>query len=448
MIAEITRHIRSPLQPSKGQAMLSKPFFGYAKPRFQYEILSAALPQPKAIAMPAVMTVMLPREMGPQPSPTLKTGTRVKTGQRLTWDDQPAPAAMATVTGTIKSVTPHLGDYGRKYTAIAIAPEPQDEWDEAFAEACKQMDRQTLIDFLCGAPGAPALDKLADPKKPIDTIVIYGGDTDLMVDTNLYVLKAQTDAVNQGIHVLKEIAGVEKIILAVPQESFQNFDDHFDADVRAVPNDYPFGQPLMLFYQLFGKILDLGQAFENHGVMFLRAEAAAAIGKAVSDARLPIDKILTVLDKEGRKHFVSARIGTPIGAILEATGITLNDRDRLILGGPMTGTAVYSEEQPILADTDAIMVQDSSRIILTSDYPCINCGECVRICPSKMAVNLLIRFLEAGQYQEGADLYDLYSCVECGLCSFVCVSRIPILQYIKLAKFELDRAVPAEEENE
>jgi Na+-translocating ferredoxin:NAD+ oxidoreductase subunit C len=38
--------------------------------------------------------------------------------------------------------------------------------------------------------------------------------------------------------------------------------------------------------------------------------------------------------------------------------------------------------------------------------------------------------------------------VECGLCSFVCVSRIPILQYIKLAKFELARAIPVEEENE
>jgi electron transport complex protein RnfC len=60
----------------------------------------------------------------------------------------------------------------------------------------------------------------------------------------------------------------------------------------------------------------------------------------------------------------------------------------------------------------------------------------------------LIRFLEAGQYQDGADLYDLYSCVECGLCSFVCVSRIPILQYIKLAKFELARAISAEVEEE
>jgi electron transport complex protein RnfC len=38
--------------------------------------------------------------------------------------------------------------------------------------------------------------------------------------------------------------------------------------------------------------------------------------------------------------------------------------------------------------------------------------------------------------------------VECGLCSFVCSSRIPILQYIKLGKFELAHMLTAEEANE
>jgi electron transport complex protein RnfC len=61
---------------------------------------------------------------------------------------------------------------------------------------------------------------------------------------------------------------------------------------------------------------------------------------------------------------------------------------------------------------------------------------------------MLERFLEAGNYQDGADLYDLYSCVECGLCGFVCVSRIPILQYIKLAKHQLAREIPAEADHE
>jgi electron transport complex protein RnfC len=64
----------------------------------------------------------------------------------------------------------------------------------------------------------------------------------------------------------------------------------------------------------------------------------------------------------------------------------------------------------------------------------------VRACPAKIQVNMLVRYLEASQYEAAADSYDLYSCIECGLCAYVCVSKIPIFQYIKLAKYELERA--------
>jgi electron transport complex protein RnfC len=57
---------------------------------------------------------------------------------------------------------------------------------------------------------------------------------------------------------------------------------------------------------------------------------------------------------------------------------------------------------------------------------------------------MLVRFLEAGQYEDGAELYDLDACVECGFCSFVCVARIPIFQYIRLAKYELSRLTAVE----
>ena len=61
------------------------------------------------------------------------------------------------------------------------------------------------------------------------------------------------------------------------------------------------------------------------------------------------------------------------------------------------------------------------------------------MCPARIQVNLLVRFLEAGLYEEAARSYDLASCLECGLCSYVCVSKIPIFQYIRLAKYELER---------
>ena len=114
----------------------------------------------------------------------------------------------------------------------------------------------------------------------------------------------------------------------------------------------------MIYYQLFGRILNQGQTFEDAGVLFMSTEAAASIGTGFLNKQVPVEKILTVLDKKGARRLISARVGTPIGAILARLNISLNDRDRLVLGGPMTGTAVYSEAQPIAADTNAVMVQD------------------------------------------------------------------------------------------
>ena len=69
------------------------------------------------------------------------------------------------------------------------------------------------------------------------------------------MLKSRIADVNDGIKVLKESAGIENITVAVPAESFQNFDGHFHADVKAVPAEYPGAQPLMILYYLTGRML-------------------------------------------------------------------------------------------------------------------------------------------------------------------------------------------------
>jgi electron transport complex protein RnfC len=285
-----------------------------------------------------------------------------------------------------------------------------------------------------------------NPEKPIRTIVVYGGNTDLLVTTNQFVVESEIDAITRGIAVLKEMTGVEDVILAVPRDLVPGF-GHTGATFKAVDTVYPSGHPVMIMADVLGRPVPAGKTPEDLGVAFFTAEATASIGRAYATGRVPVSKILTFVEKDGTAHLVSARVGTPVGDIFKLYGVEAWELDRIIFGGPMTGSAIYSEGHPVQPDTDCLMIQAREDIPHVSDYPCVNCGECNRICPTKIAVNMLVRFLEAGQYETAADEYDLYSCVECGLCSFVCVARIPIFQYIRLAKYELARMAAAEETN-
>jgi electron transport complex protein RnfC len=102
---------------------------------------------------------------------------------------------------------------------------------------------------------------------------------------------------------------------------------------------------------------------------------------------------------------------------------------------------------PISEDTDAVMIQDRDQVVLNPDNPCLNCGECIRACPAKVPVNMLVRLLENSLYEEAAQEYDLLSCIECGLCSYVCVAQIPVFHFIMLGKYEFGRLKNMEETN-
>ena len=426
--------------------MRKRSFFGLSKPSFHYELATDAVAEPVAIPTPESVTLYIKQELK-RTNCSLKVGTPVKTGQRLVLNDGDDTCAISSVTGTISAMAPFLADYGRAWTAVTIKTEGGDTADAEFSEASATPSLETLKRYLAAGPGEPDIGPLMDERNPVHTIVIYGGNADLLIDTSLYVLKSDAAAINAGIEILRKATGIQDIVIVVPEESVQNYSGHLDARIQPFPSQYPYAQPLMVLYHLTGRLPD-EKGMASMGVHFIRAEAVAAIGQAFSSGRLPVKKTVTVIDKNGNRHLARARVGTPVRALLKTFGVEINDQDKIIFGGPMTGYAIYSEDLPIGPDTDAILVQDKSVIPLYSDYPCINCGDCVRICPANMPVNLLVRFLEAGQYAEGADLYDLYSCIECGLCSYVCVSRIPIYQYIKLAKYELGRITSVEEMNE
>lgn len=424
--------------------MLKKMFFGLSNPQIEYELLPVSLPKPEKVMASKSVTLFHKSNGNQKAAALFKTGDKVKTGQKISLFADNLDYVIASATGIISSISPYAGDFGKTYSAITIDIDGQEIVDDQFENQKPNLEK--AIDYLAVVPGNPPLQTLSSDEIDINTIVILGIDSDLLIGTNQYIVNTRLDEIKDGIGILKEITGISRIILVTAGESIQGV-GHIGAEVKNVGTEYPSALPHMIMKNVLGEVVPAGKTSEELGVCFFSAEAVASIGKAFSSGQIPVHKIVTLITKDGHQQIIETTIGTPIRDLLETYDVSIEEEDRIIFGGPMTGSAVYSLDHPVLPDTNAILIIDRSEAAYASEYPCINCGDCVRVCPATMQVHMLVRFLEAGQYEEAADNYDLWSCIECGLCSFVCVSRIPIFQYIKLAKYELDRAKTVEEPN-
>jgi len=426
--------------------MLKTSRSGRGKPCLQYARRTGRLQDAVAVPPAGSVTLLHRRPPDDTPIPALKVGDAVKTGQRLALYDEASGYVTSPVTGAIASLSRVEGDFGRRFTALTISVAAPEVMDEQFAVARSEPTLATAGAFLAAAPGLPPWQELGDVDRPVKTLVVCGIDDDLLVSTQQYVLAARGRDVERGIQLLKKMAGVEDVVILTPRDAVQGY-GHIGGRVMGVPDTYPNALPELVMAEVFGRVVPAGRTCGDLGFCFMRAEAVASVGAAFDSGRIPPAKTLTVITRDGASRLAQTTVGTPVGDVLKHFGVMLEEGDRLVMGGPMRGIAAYSADQPVRPDTDAVMVIDSAHAADISEYPCVNCGECVRACPARIQVNLLVRYLEAGKYQDAEESYDLLSCVECGLCSYVCVSRIPILQYITLAKYELTRARQAEGTN-
>jgi electron transport complex protein RnfC len=232
--------------------------------------------------------------------------------------------------------------------------------------------------------------------------------------------------------LVQHLTGAGRVILAVPGPLWEVASGIAgdSIDICKVKPFYPNGLPEIL-------VRDMARIYNFDSHLFLKVEKLVAAVKALQEDQPFVHKVVTVIDENGAENF-RVRIGTPLKNLLKLKDCHLKTSDKIIIGGPFRGYASFSTDIPITEDMDSIYVQSLDETVHYHNNQCMNCGRCVKACPVNLDVNLIGRYSEFSLFEKCSEM-GAAVCIECGLCAYYCPSGRSLVQFIRLAKSEIEK---------
>ena len=402
--------------------MRIRTLFGFLSPRLLYSQQELPLEE---FSLPEKATILIDKNKLKSSEIGVKPGDALKTGQEIKSSDNRG-LGISSITGEVIRVGTLKWVNGEEYITVEIAKSGTEEWASISIGDYKSHDREKLLKLYRKAGYVKSWEKIN-----IDAAIVNCFETDLLLSSRMHVLKHEKDKLKKGIEILKYLCGTSRIIFAVP-ENLKTLAEEIcgtDCEIITMKPHYPMGNPEYLKLKL--KLTGISEV--------VGVEELCGMAEFAETGRARVNKLLTVIDKGGNAlKNIRVRIGTPVEDILKSVNISLDKKERLILGGPMTGKSVYHYGFPVTSETDGVLLEGMKEIYEISNMSCFNCGKCVKVCPYNLQVNLLSRYSEYSLFEKCED-YEIDSCIECGMCSYVCISRRPLVQYIQFARREIEK---------
>ncbi|MBL38312.1 MAG: electron transport complex subunit RsxC [Xanthomonadales bacterium] len=406
--------------------------------------------------MPEALYLPLQQHQGPVGELLVQPGDRVLKGQPLSRarNDREVPVHAPT-SGTIKAIQswPVSWPPDSEAECLVLEPDGEETWTETTAvQDWRQTDPADLIEHiraagLAGLGGAmfPTAAKLRGDWQQVHTLILNGSECEPYISCDEMLMRERPGAIVEGGLILARALGAERVVIAIEDQmgavdkSLPRALAEYDPDdiyrIVEVTTIYPEGGEKQLIQVLTGAEVPHDGLPQDLGLACLNVGTAAAARDAVIEGRPLIERIVTV-SGPGIAHprNLVALLGTPVRDLLAAAGGLDGDVERLVLGGPMSGLPLASDRIPVTKGSNCILVlrrEDTRRD--QPVMPCINCGECVRVCPANLLPQELFKYLQAEAYEE-ADSLDLFDCIECGCCAHVCPSHIPLVDWYRHGK--------------
>ena len=200
-----------------------------------------------------------------------------------------------------------------------------------------------------------------------------------------------------------------------------------------VGNYYPQGWEVEMIKSATGIELKPGELPSNRGIINFNASTMVGIYKAIK-YNMPVIKRDITVTGDGinfPKNF-RVRVGTSIRDLIPLCGGYKNpDKEKVfILGGPMMGASIPSDDCIVTKTVTSIIVLDKTEY---KEEPCVRCGSCVLSCPAHLEPVQIMNAVKALDKERIKKLNPL-RCIECGLCTYTCTSKIAVTDYVRKAK--------------
>ncbi|MDH5425944.1 MAG: electron transport complex subunit RsxC [Gammaproteobacteria bacterium] len=345
---------------------------------------------------------------------------------------------------------------GLNALCISLQTDGKDEWRARTAikqdylnKSCHELlgiIRDAGIVGLGGATFPTAAKLQACDQKTLHTLIINGAECEPYISCDDVLMREQAEEIIIGVQILQHILAVQNTVIAIEDNkpeaiaSLQKAAEQLTAkniQIISIPTRYPTGGEKQLIKVITGKEVPANGRPADIGILCQNVATANSIYRAVYRDEPAISRIVTVTGNAIHQPAnFEVLIGTPMSELISQAGGYKDNIGGLIMGGPMMGFALASDELPVTKACNCLLTNSREETLLPAIRACIRCGECADVCPANLLPQQLYWYSSSKNFDRAQDLH-LFDCIECGCCSTVCPSHIPLVQYYRFAKTEI-----------